>query len=82
MRTPFGQAEQSWGKQELQERARRARQILDDPVFQAAVQLAEQDTIDDWIAATTVEGREQAWARMQSMQAVQQSLTAFITYGE
>jgi hypothetical protein len=82
VRTPFGGSDPSWGKQELQERARRARQILDDPVFQAALQMAEQDCISDWIAATTVEAREQIWARMGAMQAVQQSLTAFITYGE
>lgn len=60
------------------EKGNQAQRILNDPVFQEAVQAADEQFIHDWRSAHTVEGRERAHARQAALQAVVQELEVII----
>jgi len=52
---------------DLQRKAQRALQLLEDPVLTEALEAARDTFVDDWIAAGTVEDREAAWGRVHGL---------------
>ena len=55
-------------------REREAQRILDSPVFQEAVERAEQQTVKEWRAAETQEEREQLHGRINGIPVIQRQL--------
>ncbi len=49
------------------EKARRALQLLEDPVLTEALEVAHDTFVDEWVAAGTVEDREAAWGRVHGL---------------
>ena len=52
---------------DIQQKARRALQLLEDPVLTEALEAARDTFIDEWIAAGAVEDREAAWGRVHGL---------------
>jgi hypothetical protein len=50
-----------------QQKARRAKQLLEDPVLTEALETARDTFVDEWIAAGTVEDREACWGRIHGL---------------
>ena len=44
-----------------QQKAKRAIQLLEDPVLTEALEVVADDYLDEWMAGTDVEAREAAW---------------------
>jgi hypothetical protein len=82
MMTTFGLPDALWSDQEAREHARRARAILEDPVFERAVKGAAENIVQEWVAAETVAAREEAWATVRALDAVQRSLHRIIADAE
>lgn len=62
-------------EQEVRE-GRQARRILEDDVFQKAMRMADEDTVQQWRQAETVEEREQAHAQQAALGIVEKQLRA------
>jgi hypothetical protein len=67
---------------ELIERARIARRLLDEPVLAEAMDEAERTFVVQWLEATKPELREAAWAKVHALTEVQRVLRAIIADGE
>ena len=50
-----------------QQKARHARQLLEDPVLNEALEVSADEYIDEWMAAPTVEEREAAWHKRHAL---------------
>lgn len=53
---------------------RTAERILNDPVFQRAVDRAKEHFVEEWMNATTIEGREKAHGAVVALARVVQQL--------
>lgn len=58
-----------------------AQRILDDPVFQRAVQMADEDFVQQWRFAKTPEGRERAHALQAALAEVVRQLEIIVGGG-
>lgn len=52
---------------DLQQKAKRALQLLEDPVLTEALETARDTFIEEWISSGTVEDREAAWGRIHGL---------------
>ncbi len=50
-----------------QQKALRARQLLEDPVLTESLEAARESFFDEWMAAGKVEDREAAWAKVHAL---------------
>ena len=50
-----------------QQKARRAIQLLEDPVLTEALEFAADEYLDDWMSGEDVEAREAAWHRRHAL---------------
>lgn len=55
-------------------RGRRARKILEDPVFQEALEMADAQIIDEWRDADTTEEREHYHAQQEALPIIERQL--------
>jgi hypothetical protein len=60
------------------EKGHQAQRILNDPVFQEAVQAADDQFVYNWRNAPTIEDRERAHAMQAALQAVVQELEVIV----
>lgn len=59
-----------------------AQRILNDDVFQKAVDMADEMFVDEWRRAETTEERERAHAKQAALVEVQDQLSAIMDRGE
>lgn len=59
-----------------------ARRILEDDVFQKAVDTADERFVEEWRTAEDVDGRERAHAKQEALQAVVEQLKVIVDRGE
>lgn len=65
---------QDYSTEERAERGRRAREILDDPIFQEAQRRAEREILQQWLEAKDPAAREAAWAKIHAQHETQREL--------
>lgn len=64
------------------ERGRQAARMLDDAVFNGAVEDARQRFYEEWLSAGTPADREAAWAKTHALNAVGDSLRRTVSEGD
>lgn len=67
---------------EVQQRARQARELLGNPMLAGAVAKLDDALILEWKTAKTVEAREAAWAKVNGLQRVMKELQITMEQGE
>ena len=55
-------------------KGRRAQQILDDPVFREALEMADEQIIEEWREAETTEEREHRHAQQKALPIIKRQL--------
>lgn len=50
-----------------QQKAIHARQLLEDPVLNEALEVSADEYVDEWMAASTVDEREAAWHKRHAL---------------
>lgn len=67
---------------EVISRGLRAASILDDDIYQEAIEGARETFYEEWLASSQVAAREAAWAKTHGLEAIERELRGIISDGE
>ena len=65
--------------EQRRERGERAKRLLEDPLLIEAFQAVEMKAINDWLAATDVETREDCWRGARVVKGVRDHLASYLS---